>query len=237
MIGGDIGNYRAHPVRGYFSCDWFLYPQTCAIVKGVRDFECMPLAVMPQAWDHPDWLWEQYDGFRSLACVEGRACRLVSRKHAPYRSFKALDAAILANFDCDVVLDGEIVCLDENGCPQFYDLLWHRAEPWFYAFDVLSLDGRDLRSQPLLERKRILRSLIPPQPCRILYADYVAKHGVKLFEAAVERDLEGVVAKQKNGRYTPESTKWVKVKNPGYSQGEGRRELFAARRPHGAAVS
>jgi hypothetical protein len=198
----------------------------------------MPLAVMAQPWDHPDWLWElKYDGFRAFACVESGTCRLVSRTHAPYKSFKTLEAAILATFDQDIVLDGEIVCLDQNGCPQFYDLLWHRTEPWFYAFDVLYLHGRDLLGRPLLERKRILRSLIPSQPCRILYADFVAEHGVKLFEAAVERDLEGVGAKQKNGLYTPEATTWVKVRNPGYSQGEGRRELFRARRARAASAT
>jgi bifunctional non-homologous end joining protein LigD len=191
----------------------------------------MPLAVMPQPWDHPDWLWEiKYDGFRSLACVEKGACRLVSRKHARYKAFSGLEAAVLATLDHDVVLDGEIVCLDSDGHPQFYDLLWHRAEPWFYAFDVLYLQGRDLRDRPLVERKRILRSLIPAQPCRILYADYVTGHGVRLFEAAVERDLEGVVAKHKQGLYRPEATSWVKVRNPRYSQGEGRRELFTSRR-------
>jgi hypothetical protein len=53
----------------------------------------MPLAVMPQPWDHPDWFWEiKYDGFRSLAYVEKAACRLVSRKHAPYRNFEMLEA-------------------------------------------------------------------------------------------------------------------------------------------------
>ena len=188
----------------------------------MRDFECMPLAVMPQAWDHPDWLWEiKYDGFRSLSCVDSGTCRLVSRKHTPYRHFKALEAAILATFDHDVVLDGEIVCLDAHGQPQFYDLLWHRAEPWFYAFDVLYLHGRDLRDQPLLERKRILRSLIPPQPCRVLYAGHIKAHGVQLFQAAVERDLEGVVAKHRDGRYTPEATTWVKVKKSGVQPGRG----------------
>jgi ATP-dependent DNA ligase len=139
-------------------------------------------------------------------------------------------SVILATLDRDVVLDGEIVCLDAQGQPQFYDLLWHRAEPWFYAFDVLYLQGRDLRDRPLVERKRILRSLIPPQPSRILYADYVTGDGVRLFGAAVERDLEGVVAKHKQGLYRPEATSWVKVKNPRYSQGEGRRELFTSRR-------
>jgi bifunctional non-homologous end joining protein LigD len=68
----------------------------------------MPLAVMRRAWDHPDWLWEiKYDGFRSLACVEAGACPLVSRKHAPYKAFSGLEAAILATLDHDAVLDGE----------------------------------------------------------------------------------------------------------------------------------
>ena len=153
----------------------------------------------------------------------------------PYKAFQGLEAAILATFDRDVVLDGEIVCLDQNGRPQFYDLLWHRAEPFFYAFDVLYLHGRDLRDRPLVERKRVLHSLIPPQPCRVLYAGYVVGQGVQLYEASVVRDLEGVVAKLKHGLYTPEATTWVKVKNRRYSQGEGRRELFATRRSRATA--
>jgi bifunctional non-homologous end joining protein LigD len=198
----------------------------------VVPFELMPLAVMPTAFDHPDWLWEvKYDGFRSLAIVEAGACRLVSRKQHQYKSFQSLAAAIATTFDRPVVLDGEIVCLDNQGRPQFYDLLWHRSEPLFYAFDVLRLDGRDVRGETLIKRKKILRDLVvPKQPGPVLYADFLVEHGTRLFEAVVARDLEGVVAKHKDGLYTPEATTWVKVKNPRYSQGEGRRELFAQRR-------
>jgi bifunctional non-homologous end joining protein LigD len=57
--------------------------------------------------------------------------------------------------DCEAVLDGEIVCLDSNGRPQFYDLLRRRSEPVFYAFDLLWLDGEDLRTRPLVDRKRL----------------------------------------------------------------------------------
>ncbi len=85
----------------------------------------MPLAVMHQPFDHPDWIWEiKYDGFRALACMESGESRLVSRKGIVYKSFRNLTAAIGRLYDHDVILDGEIVCLDSAGCPQFNELLW-----------------------------------------------------------------------------------------------------------------
>ena len=75
------------------------------------------------------------------------------------------------------MLDGEIVCLDADGRPQFYDLLRRRGEQVFYAFDLLWLDGEDLRSKPLIERKRLLRSIMPVQPSVVLYAEHVERTG------------------------------------------------------------
>lgn len=62
------------------------------------------------------------------------------------------------------MLDGEIVALDSEGRPQFYDLLRRRGAPAFYVFDLLWMDGKDLRSLPLFERKRLLRKIVPKQP-------------------------------------------------------------------------
>ena len=59
------------------------------------------------------------------------------------------------------ILDGEIVCLDDRGRSQFYDLMFRRGEPYFYPFDLLYVDGEDLRDLPLVERKAKLRKLIP----------------------------------------------------------------------------
>ncbi len=67
-----------------------------------------------------------------------------------------------------------------------------------------------------------------------MYADYIDGAGRELYRAVCEMDLEGIVAKRKDGLYTPEATTWVKVKNLAYSQGEGRRELFERQR--GAAA-
>jgi bifunctional non-homologous end joining protein LigD len=88
---------------------------------------------------------------------------------------------------------------------------------------VLWLDGKDQRSQPLLERKRILRSIVPKQPSILLYADHVEQYGIAFFRLACEQDLEGIVAKRKAGAY---GDSWFKIRNPVYSQYEGRRELF-----------
>ena len=66
-------------------------------------------------------------------------------------------------------------------------------------------------------------------PAPLVYADHVDGNGTRLFQLACDKDLEGIVAKRKDGRYTPEETTWVKIKNPAYSQTEGRRELFEKR--------
>jgi bifunctional non-homologous end joining protein LigD len=94
----------------------------------------------------------------------------------------------------------------------FYELMRRRGPFCFYAFDLLWLDGRDLRDRPLLERKRLLRKLLPRCAQSVLYVEHV-ESGSDLFRVICERDMEGVVAKQASGRYTPEATTWVKIKN------------------------
>ena len=93
----------------------------------------------------------------------------------------------------------------------------------FYTFDLLWLNGEDLRMRPLLERTAILRSIVPRQPSVMLYADEVERDGREFFGLACDRDLEGIVAKYKHGTY---GEKWYKIRNAAYSQYEGRPELF-----------
>jgi bifunctional non-homologous end joining protein LigD len=116
------------------------------------------------------------------------------------------------------VIDGEIVYVGPDGKPRFYDLMRRRAPQHFYAFDLLWLNGRDLRGLALLERKRLLRRIVPPQPSPVLYVNHIAGRGVDLFRAVCEQDEEGIVAKLASGRYDPDATTWVKIKNPAYSQ-------------------
>ena len=89
-----------------------------------------------------------------------RSLQLISRNGHPFNSFDSLRKALTAPGDGKTVLDGEIVCLDKRGRPQFNDLLFHRGEPCFFAFDLLMSDGRDLRTERLTDRKHELRRLL-----------------------------------------------------------------------------
>jgi bifunctional non-homologous end joining protein LigD len=130
------------------------------------------------------------------------------------------------------VIDGEIVCLDAAGASDFYALMFNRQAPVFCAFDLLAVDGQDLRSLPLLERKRRLRLAMPRRDSHLRYCDHVRSRGREFFALACQHDLEGIVAKWKHGTYQTdgESTSWLKIKNPEYSQAEGRPELFEQNR-------
>src|SRR5215472_7103998 len=169
----------------------------------------------------------KYDGFRALAHLKAGTLRLVSRNGNEFKSFPELCTTMAGWLQAEsAVLDGEIVYLAADGRPEFYSLMRRRTPQHFYAFDILWLDGKDLRRLPLFERKLILRYVVPMQPAPVLYADHFDEHGIDLFRAVCDRDLEGIVAKRKDGLYKPEETSWVKIKNPRYSQMEGRRELF-----------
>ena len=114
------------------------------------------------------------------------------------------------------VLDGEICCLEPDGRTHFTNLLFRREWPFFYAFDVLNIEGEDLTNQPLLERKRRLRRLMPIIDSRLLSLDHLEERGCDLFRVACERDLEGIVAKWAPGTYGTDgrATSWLKIKNP-----------------------
>lgn len=192
----------------------------------------MRLARFAEPFDHPDFLYElKYDGFRALAVVDG-AVRLVSRRKHHYKAFQSVERELLAaTGKRSVVLDGEIVALNERGEPQFYDLLRRRGDAHFIAFDILHLDGRDLRDVPLWKRKALLRAILP-EGGPVLYARHIEGNGAKLFEQVRALDLEGIVAKWKEGTYLDGSTlrtSWMKIKNPAYSQMVGRDELFKKR--------
>jgi ATP dependent DNA ligase domain len=97
------------------------------------------------------------------------------------------------------------------------------------CFDLLFLNGRDLRPLPLVERNRKLRKLLRRKRSRILYLDHVENDGRLLFDQIVKMDLEGMVCKRKSSPYRATekpSPYWIKVKNPRYSQIEGREDLF-----------
>src|SRR5947209_6935048 len=119
----------------------------------------MPLAQLPERFDHEDWIFEpKLDRFRALAYLEKGKVRLLSRNGNAFKNFPDLCSTMAASIETEsAVLDGEIVLLGQDGRPEFYNLMRRRSPQYFSAFDVLWLDGEDLRMLPLIERKKVLR--------------------------------------------------------------------------------
>ena len=185
-----------------------------------------------EPFDSELFLFElKIDGFRALAFIENSDCQLVSRNGHVFRGFADLARWIAEHLRVQsAVLDGEIACVDECGRPVFRDLLFRRQQCVFISFDLLFLNGKDLRILPLFERKVELKKLLKRgKRSRMLYLDHVEGDGRLLFEQIVAMDLEGIVAKRKDSRYRvteQPSRDWIKIKNPAYSQAEGRGEMF-----------
>jgi bifunctional non-homologous end joining protein LigD len=202
------------------------------MAASVPRFAPLELGRRAESSNHPDWLFElKYDGFRARADVADGKAELVSRRGHLYKSWAPLRERLGRDLDGhQAVLDGELVCLDTEGRPVFLHLLYRRRAPVFVAFDLLYLDGEDLRDATLLERKALLKRLIPPDSFSLLYAQHTVRNGCELFAQACALDLEGIVAKLATAPYRlTQPPHWIKIKNPSYSQGEGRHELFERR--------
>jgi bifunctional non-homologous end joining protein LigD len=168
------------------------------------------------------WLYElKLDGFRGILSVENGRGSFTSKTSKPLKRFDDLAARLAAALPVkNAILDGEIIVMGDEG-PDFYALMLRRGEPAYAAFDLLWLNGRDLRSHALWRRKKTLNRLVADSP--IGFVDHV--ESPELFSVVVQKDLEGIVAKRKSDPYAPD-TLWVKVKHSGYSQNVGRWQLF-----------
>jgi bifunctional non-homologous end joining protein LigD len=110
----------------------------------------------------------------------------------------------------------------------FSDLMKQRKLARYFAFDLLWLNGEDLRPLSLLVRKEKLKRILPSRSAHLLYVDHTRGSGIELYRLACQLDLEGIVAKRADSIYedNPNVRHWIKIKNPAYSQKEGRGDLF-----------
>jgi len=213
-----------------------------------------PMLATPadKAFDDPDWLFEiKWDGYRAVAFIEDERVRLVSRSQndltAQFSELGGLPQSVRAR---RAILDGEIVALDNEGRPSF-SLMQQRTgfQPGkrrlprregvpviYYAFDLLYVDGFDLRRIALESRKQLLQERIENSGV-IHFSDHYAEKGLQLLEAARQRGLEGIVAKKRSSAYQEKrSSDWLKIKITqrqecvvgGYTDPEGSREYFGA---------
>jgi bifunctional non-homologous end joining protein LigD len=213
----------------------------------------MLATLVDKPFDGQGWLYEiKWDGYRAITFLESGTVRLVSRNQndmtAAYPELRTIPDSVKAR---TAILDGEIVALDEQGRPSF-SLMQQRTgvgeggrrirrtrddiPVMYYVFDLLYLDGYDLMQAPLEQRKALLASILTGGNV-IRYSDHYIGNGKALFEAAAQRELEGIVAKRRSSPYVQKrSSDWLKIKIVkrqecvigGYTDPRGSRENFGS---------
>jgi bifunctional non-homologous end joining protein LigD len=178
----------------------------------------MLATLVDKPFDNPDWQYEiKWDGYRTIALCNKEKVNLKSRNDKSFNDkfYPVLNA--VKEWNIQAVVDGEIVVLDEKGKSNFGALQNWRSEAdgdiYFYVFDILWLDGRDLMDLPLFERREILKQLIPEDNI-IRYSENFEASGIEIFETAGKMGLEGIIAKKSDSTYTPglRSKEWLKIK-------------------------
>jgi len=170
------------------------------------------VTTLPGSEDH--WIFElKYDGFRAIsAIVKGRVAMWTRNAIDLKTRFPNVAEALEGINAESAVLDGEVVALDEEGAPRF-QLLQQGDDTILFAFDLIWLNGHDLRSQPLEERRDLLRTLLRKPPKFIQVSEEIDEHARKALEIAAKRGYEGLIAKRHGSPYENRRSKsWLKIK-------------------------
>ncbi len=197
------------------------------------------LAVLTKApFDRKGWIFEiKWDGYRALA-FKDKDVRLISRNQKSFNARYPTIVNALKKLKGTFVIDGEIVVLDDKGRSNFQLLqnyLKTHDTPYYYVFDILSFNGKDVRSLPLLARKKILKKLIGKKKGAIRLSEYVEEKGKAFFLAAEKHGLEGIMAKNGDSPYQGKrSSDWLKIKTSmsqevvigGFTAPKGSRKRF-----------
>ncbi len=197
---------------------------TCPMPKHVptpmpHNITPMLATLVAQPFDRAGWFFEiKWDGFRAIAEIEQGHVRLYSRNQISFENrFRPVFEA-LARLKRDVVLDGELVVLDDEGKSRFQLLQNYQRTGQgnlvFCIFDLLYMAGEDLRPLPLWRRKERLTTLLKRQPNILRLSEHIEDRGIDFFQAATQQSLEGIVAKNGASPYLDgvRSDNWLKIK-------------------------
>jgi bifunctional non-homologous end joining protein LigD len=192
-----------------------------------------------------DWLYEiKFDGYRALALRGSDEARILSRNNKDLGAkFPEVLEAVSALKVSDAIIDGEIVALDEKGRSSFqllqqFEMGRDRPPLYYYVFDILRLNGRDLTGLSVEERKTALESIIPKRSGLIRYSAALGDDAAALLAHVRQLGLEGLIGKRKDSTYEigRRSGAWIKLKLlmeqelviGGFTDPEGSRKFFGS---------
>ncbi len=165
--------------------------------------------------DGKSWAYElKYDGFRAVVAIVGGDIAMWSRNELDLAPrFPSVAAALSKLKLPEVVLDGEIVVLDEHGAPRFQLLQQGDRRELLVVFDILWLDGHDLRKLTYDQRRTLLEKTLKRTPAAIKVAETLDSTGNAALERAKKSGWEGIIAKRRSSIYEPRRSKeWLKIK-------------------------
>ena len=181
-----------------------------------------------QPFDDENYIYElKLDGIRCLAYIDGKSVVLQNKRHKDVTAIYPELSQMNKCAERRVILDGELVVLNKDGKPDFYALqrrslmtdsfkisLAAKSNPvQFVAYDIIYHNGKDLTDKPLMERKAILSKAVR-EGNNLTISRYIEKNGIAFFELAKSQELEGIVAKRKDGLYHigKRTRDWLKIK-------------------------
>jgi bifunctional non-homologous end joining protein LigD len=213
-----------------------------SLITMTKHLKPMLATLVDKSFDAKGWLFEiKWDGFRAIAEANGNKVELYSRNLLSFNGRFPTIIKSLQGRNVKAIFDGEIVVVDKKGKSHF-QLLQNYLENQtgqltYYVFDILFLNGKDLRKLPLIERKKLLKKTLP-KSVHIKYSDHVLEHGKKFYEIAKKQDLEGMIAKDIQSPYRSgqRTMEWQKIKIhkqqeaviAGFTQPKGSRKKFGA---------
>ncbi|RCH55761.1 DNA ligase D [Mucilaginibacter hurinus] len=205
-----------------------------------------PMMAKPETkiFDDNDWIYERkLDGYRAIGYT-GKKARLISRNNIDFSKDYKKVVDDLEKIGKDAIIDGELVIEDHEGRSRFQDIQNYKGdkkhlELKYYVFDLLNLDGHDLRNLELIKRKLLLEKLVKQYPSTtIIYSGHVEGKGSKLFEQAKDEEWEGIIGKDAHSFYVSgkRTDRWLKFKYQnsqeaiicGYTAPSGSRKHFGA---------
>ena len=194
------------------------------------------------AFNNHDWLFEiKWDGYRAISEIKNGVVELYSRNGISFNTTYPIVYNQLKKIKHQVIFDGEIVVINDEGKSDFQKLQHYEDNTQFplryYVFDLLSLNGEDTTTLPLIKRKKLLKKIIQKNPV-IKYSEHIVTNGVDFFNVAKDNNLEGIMAKKINSQYHKgaRTSEWLKIKYhkteevviAGFTKPAGSRDYFGA---------